>query len=113
MCIILHVRAGIWQLCAKQRWLLILGLLLWIWGSVRAVAGNSNEVKNTAAKVATGGFDRTNGVGSWIWDSELQEKQTCRFWKAFEIPKSNAVVMAELNITADNSYSVFLDGREV
>src|SRR5205085_2625132 len=39
--------------------------------------------------------------------------QTVQFWKSFEIPKTAAVVHARLRMTADDEYSLFLDGREV
>ncbi|EEF62336.1 ATP-binding protein [Pedosphaera parvula] len=58
-------------------------------------------------------LDATNAVGSWIWDKETQDKQTCRFWRVFEVPRDNPVVRAEMRITADNGYDVFLDGRKV
>src|SRR5215831_14253732 len=61
---------------------------------------------------ATSILNPTNGVGSWIWDANTFDKQTCRFWRAFEIPHST-VASARLRITVDNGYRLFLDGREV
>ncbi len=52
------------------------------------------------------------GVGSWIWDTTTRDKQTCRFWRAFEIPHST-VAHAQLQLTVDNGYRLFLDGREI
>jgi signal transduction histidine kinase len=52
-------------------------------------------------------------VGSWIWSVKVADKQTCRFWRAFEIPEGAMVIEARLRITVDNAYRVFLDGREV
>ncbi len=52
-------------------------------------------------------------LGPWIWASKTFDAQTCRFWKSFEVPKSSAIVVARLRITADNEYTVFLDGNEV
>ena len=40
-------------------------------------------------------------------------KQTCRFWKSFEIPKDSVVTQARLHIAVDNGYRLFLDGREI
>jgi signal transduction histidine kinase len=57
-------------------------------------------------------LDPTNGVGAWIWDDVTADKQTCRFWKSFEIPHST-VAKAWLRITVDNGYRLFLDGREI
>lgn len=113
MCLNQHVRTGVGQPCAGLFPFLVLSLVIAFTGLASLAKAGSNEVKSATAKVPSNGFDRTNGVGSWIWDSKLEDKQICRFWRAFEIPKSNVVVRAELNITADNSYSVFLDGREV
>lgn len=62
---------------------------------------------------AASALDPRYGVGSWIWAPETRDQQTCRFWKSFEIPMSATVERARLRITADNSYRVFLDGREV
>jgi hypothetical protein len=55
----------------------------------------------------------TNGLGSWIWTTNVYPRQTCRLWKAFDVPGSAPVVRALLRITADNGYTLFLDGREV
>ena len=53
------------------------------------------------------------GVGAWIWDIKTFDKQTCRLWRSFEIPPGAKVAQARLDITADNSFRVMLDGREV
>src|SRR6267378_503598 len=55
----------------------------------------------------------TNGLGDWIWAEKTLDLQTCRFWKSFEIPNAAVVVHARLRITADDEYTLFLDGREV
>lgn len=55
----------------------------------------------------------TNGLGFWIWTTNIYPRQTCRLWKSFEVPDSAPVVRALLRITADNGYTLFLDGREV
>ncbi len=55
----------------------------------------------------------TYGVGSWIWAAETHDQQTCRFWKSFRLPAATAVERAQLRVTADNSYRLFLDGREL
>jgi len=52
-------------------------------------------------------------LGQWMWDRETRDKQTCRFWKKFDIPKGSQVVNAQLRIAADNAYTLFLDGREL
>lgn len=55
----------------------------------------------------------TNGLGSWIWGPEVFDRQTCQFWRAFDIPPNVAVGQAVLLITADNEYTLYLDGREL
>ena len=53
------------------------------------------------------------GVGSWIWDQQMADRQQVRFVRAFEIPRGAEVTSARLRMTADNSYQVFLDGQPV
>lgn len=57
--------------------------------------------------------EATNHVGQWIWDTNTFDKQTCRLWRAFEIPGGSTVARATLRITVDNGYTLFLDGREI
>ncbi len=57
--------------------------------------------------------DATNHIGWWIWDAITMDKQTCRFWKSFEIPRDVKMSRATVRITADNSYTLFLDGQEI
>ena len=52
-------------------------------------------------------------VGSWIWSEQTADRQTCRFWKAFEVPRHVSVSKARLRITADNSYNIYLDGDKI
>jgi signal transduction histidine kinase len=58
-------------------------------------------------------MDPTYLVGSWIWGERTQDRQTCRFWTAIEIPRGVSVSKARLRLTADNSYNVFLDGTKI
>lgn len=53
------------------------------------------------------------GVGRWIWTTNYADKQTCRLWRAFNLPNTNGVRKANLRLTADNSYRLYLDGREI
>src|SRR6516164_2063887 len=64
------------------------------------------------SKIAPSILDPVNGVGSWISETNAFDKQTCRLWKAFDIPRST-VAKARLCITVDNGYRLFLDGREI
>jgi signal transduction histidine kinase len=53
------------------------------------------------------------GVGAWIWAEKTHDKQTCRFWRAFDIPRGATVARAKLRIGVDNGYRLMLDGREL
>ncbi|MBW8863784.1 MAG: hypothetical protein JF609_02470, partial [Verrucomicrobia bacterium] len=55
----------------------------------------------------------TNGLGSWIWDQKTRDNQVCQFWKTFEIPEGAKVTKARLVMTADNEFTLYLDGREL
>lgn len=59
------------------------------------------------------GWNSQYGIGSWIWNQETHDRQECRLWKSFTIPERPAVERACLRITADNFYTVTLDGREI
>jgi signal transduction histidine kinase len=62
---------------------------------------------------ATEVLDPEWGVGSWIWAPETYDKQTCRLWRAFDIPSGATVARAQLHIGVDNGYRLILDGREL
>ena len=53
------------------------------------------------------------GLGRWIWTTNFADKQTCRLWRGFTLPNTNGVRKANLRLTADNSYRLYLDGREI
>ena len=57
--------------------------------------------------------EATNHIGRWIWDTNTTDKQTCRFWKSFGIPRDAKISGATVRITCDNGYTLFLDGREI
>lgn len=52
-------------------------------------------------------------MGQWIWAAESGDQQTCRLWRAFDIPEGAVVSRATLHITVDNGYRLLLDGREI
>jgi signal transduction histidine kinase len=43
----------------------------------------------------------------------VADRQACHLWRAFDVPSRSPVVRAELRMTADNSYTAYLDGREI
>jgi signal transduction histidine kinase len=73
-----------------------------------AVNGPAQDISNTKDLA-----EAARHIGKWIWDTNTFDKQSCRFWKSFEIPRGAKVTNALFYITADNSYSLFLDGREI
>ena len=97
----------------------------------RLVAGASTLVLGLAASVfvAMGGEppkntnDKTDAVpapnnpldllGSWIWTTNTFDGQTCQFWRALDIPADQKVINARLLLTADNEFTLFLDGRQL
>jgi two-component sensor histidine kinase len=82
---------------------------------------NSIVVKSQPLKAARNLLDSLtergsynfSDMGSWIWGAVTRDRQTCRFWKSFEIPEGAGIVRARLRITADNEYTLYLDGREL
>ncbi len=78
-----------------------------------SLALHAAEPERNADGPVTTRRNATNYLGQWIWAKETRDKQTCRFWKQFDIPKKTQVARAQLRITADDAYTVFLDGREL
>ena len=50
-------------------------------------------------------------LGSWIWDANTFDGQTCYFWRTFDIPPNKRVRNATLIMSVDNEYTLFLDGQ--
>src|ERR1017187_3644743 len=87
--------------------------MAWLLGLGFAFTSQSAEPGKYAENPVATVHDATNYLGAWIWDRDTRDKQTCRFWKKFDIPKGSRVVNAQLRIAADNAYTLFLDGREL
>ena len=94
------------------RLVVILCLIAGLGGPMRGVAGELGAPPRAPASSAAR-WDTVNDVGCWIWDAKTYGRQTCRFWRSFEITNAAPVVRALLRITADNEYTIFLDGRQV
>lgn len=99
---------------AVSRRAAILSLALWM-APISPVTAQSNDEGSNNAKLALMAQEDnpTNGLGSWIWTSKTLDRQICQFWRSFEIPVSTAVTHAQLRMTVDNEYTLFLDGREL
>jgi signal transduction histidine kinase len=89
------------------------GFSAWMMAFLASMISVADPARAESNPPTTNALDPEYGVGSWIWDSETRDQQLCRFWRGFEIPQSSVVVKARLAITADNSYRLFLDGREL
>ena len=89
------------------------GLVSWLLGLSFGLASDAAAPEEFATNSVTSVHEATNYLGVWIWDKETHDKQTCRFWKRFEIPKGTRVIHAQLRLTADNAFTLFLDGREL
>jgi len=58
-------------------------------------------------------YEATNHLGQWIWETNTLDKQTVRFWKSFPVPAGSKITNANLRLTVDNGYTLFLDGQEI
>lgn len=94
-------RAALW-FCAAL-WLAI----------ASARAGEGEGAKPTPAQVPEPYITLTNWMGPWIWASNTFDFQTCQLWRTFEVPATSPVAYARLVVTADDEFTVFLDGREL
>ncbi len=88
-------------------------LVIWL-VLICAWHGKASEAAEASILAAVEPDDnRTNGLGDWIWTAQTLDRQTCQFWRSFEVPRGAAVVRARLRMTVDNEYTLFLDGREL
>lgn len=100
-------------------WSVVARAVIWIllagWGGFLAAQPIENQwaASQPAEQDPVGALDPTWGVGPWIWASETRDKQTCRFWRSFEIPRGAKVARAQLHIGVDNGYRLMLNGREL
>jgi signal transduction histidine kinase len=96
---------------ASQCLLLSFILLALAWPSY--VEGQQTNNEAVDLNVVEPYTSPTNGLGSWIWEQVTLDNQTCRFWKAIEIPEGITVTNARLVMTVDNEFTLYLDGREL
>ena len=101
--------------CFRFAWQPWVFLALCLTAALARPAPGPNDVSppTQPAAARSQALNPTNGLGFWIWAPETYDRQTCRFWRSFEVPHSAPIVRALLRITADNGYTVFLDGRKV
>ena len=103
---------GNFNLCLRQcRWavmsfILTLGLAAtapFAFGEEKQIHADAPATPNTAL----------DSLGSWIWDAKTFDDQTCLFWQTIDLPITNKIVNARLLLTADNEFTLFIDGREI
>jgi signal transduction histidine kinase len=82
-------------------------------GVVIRAEDNSAENKASSSSNSDPYLSPTSGVGSWIWADKTFDGQVCLLWRAFEIPAGAQISKARLVITADNAFTLYLDGREL
>ena len=83
-------------------------------GMVSTTLPPLKSTANNLIPTGTEGSYSVNGLdslGSWIWDTNTFDQQTCYFWRTFAIPPNNRVRNAMLIMSADNEYTLFLDGQ--
>jgi signal transduction histidine kinase len=106
--------------CSWTRGLFLAGALGCAAGlSVQATAAQSAQYREVSPPVAAKPTPEAEaiaaelGVGFWIWTTNFAEKQYCRVWRSFTVPSTKLLLRADLRITADNLYRLYLDGREI
>jgi signal transduction histidine kinase len=77
------------------------------------ILGQVADTNQMASRIIDPYVSPTNGLGSWIWASNTFAGQTCQFWNSFEIPAGQGIAKAQLVITVDNEFTLYLDGREL
>jgi hypothetical protein len=78
----------------------------------RAADNAANSLEMQSGKVEPY-VSPTHGLGYWIWEEQTSNDQTCRFWRTFEIPPGAGVAKARLAMTADNEFTLYLDGQKL
>jgi signal transduction histidine kinase len=87
-----------------------------IWAAVTPLTQTSTDGRPSSENldsVHQRGSTDFSDMGSWIWETNTFDRQTVRFWKAFEIPAGKTIQRARLRVTGDNEYTLYLDGREI
>ncbi|MDB6063906.1 MAG: hypothetical protein JWR26_114 [Pedosphaera sp.] len=83
-------------------------------GFASAMAPPPKSPGDNLIQTGADGSSALNGLdflGSWIWGSKTFDKQTCCFWKSFDVPPNKRVRNAMLIMSVDNEYTLFLDGQ--
>jgi signal transduction histidine kinase len=101
--------------CNRLRMALRIGAclpLLWMAGTGHLQAKSERLAKPQRENtVSADELLETWGVGPWVWGPQTHDKQTCRFWRSFEVPRDAQITSARIRISVDNGYHLMLDGR--
>lgn len=107
-----HCRLMISKLWRRQsQFVALLSLLLYLGPASAQATDVPSQI--SAPDEADLRENLTNVFGSWIWADQLSDRQTCQFWRSFEIPATAVIRKARLRMTADNEFILYLDGREL
>ena len=93
----------------RAAWLMLSLMATVLVASAGEPAGNTNE-KVDSVPVPNNPLDL---MGSWIWTTNAYDGQVCQFWRAFDIPAEQKVTSARVLLTADNEFTIYLDGRQL
>ncbi len=94
----------------RKAWL----LGVWLAAGAMVPAGSDGATTGTIpTRIPADVLHQTWGVGPWIWGQKTHDKQTCRLWRAFDIPHGAEVARATIRISVDNGYRLMLDGRQI
>ena len=94
-----------------RSWSLILLCGTWITALTGVAEPGENARMGTENPAAYASL--TNILGSWIWEKDTRDDQNSRFWQTFTIPAGSKVTKAVLVTTADNDFTLYLDGRAI
>lgn len=95
----------------RQGWLRCLLLLVVL--STGMPTGHAQFLEPDKIPAADSSPEAKAGVGSWIWDEKTFDGQECRLWRTVEIPAGASVSSAKLRLTADNFFTLIVDGQEI
>jgi signal transduction histidine kinase len=91
----------------------LLLLVLFLASATLVRAGDSPADSQKKPPATDSDASPAPGLGSWIWEEKTLDNQTCQLWHTLEIPKDGQVIKAQLMMTVDNVFTLYLDGREL
>lgn len=106
--------SALWLRRFRRGTVAVLASGLWVGFVVEGAAEDATASgQGLNPKASDSDYNPTNGLGSWIWAAQTFDRQTCQLWRAFEVPAGSPCAHARLVMTADNEFTLYLDGREL